>query len=117
MDYLSLILAFMGGWILGYQFLAFKIYRSLLDLAKKEGIKLDKDDTESPNIAMLKIEQHGNVMYSYDVKSNDFVVQGKTFEEIAKNLKEYKGINAAVVACDNKIITILNGKVEKRNES
>lgn len=107
-----LFLSFAIGCFIGYHFFAFKVYRQLLKISKEGGFSLDEEIEQKPVIRMLKIEKHNDVLYTYDVKSNDFLAQGTTIDEIALNLFTYKKIDLALVASyDKKIFKVVAGKV------
>lgn len=107
-----LFLSFAIGCFIGYHFFAFKVYRQLLKISKEGGFSLDDGLEEKPTIRMLKVEKHNDVLYTYDVKSNDFVAQGATIEEIATNLFTYQKIELALIANhDKKIFKVVAGKV------
>jgi|694.fasta_scaffold01334_9 hypothetical protein len=113
MELLNYLIGFVIGCFLGYNYFAFKVYRQLIKLAEKEGINLEENKVVTPDIRMLKVETHNNVFYTYDIKSNDFMAQGSSLDEVAENLFKNKNVNFALLAApDNKIIKIINGKIQ-----
>lgn len=107
-----LFLSFVIGCFIGYHFFAFKVYRQLLKISEEGGFGLDTKEESKPSIRMIKVEKHNNLLYTYDLKSNDFLVQGTTIDEIAENLFTYKKIDLAVIANhDQKIFKVVAGKI------
>lgn len=113
MELVEYLVGFVIGCFLGYNYFAFKVYRQLIKMAEKEGINLEENKVVTPDIKMLKLETHNDMLYTYDIKSNDFMAQGATLDEVAENLFKHKHVDFALLAGkDNKIIKIINGKIQ-----
>jgi hypothetical protein len=67
--------------------------------------ELDKEN----EVPLLNLETHNDIMYLFDHKTDSFICQGNTVDELIKNLGEYKKIDIAWVKYDEKIMLIKNG--------
>ncbi len=61
--------------------------QQLRDLVQKNGLDLDDAPEESPAARVeIKIEQHLDQLYVYELGSDRFVAQGKTSDEIMQRI-------------------------------
>jgi predicted oxidoreductase (fatty acid repression mutant protein) len=61
--------------------------RNIVGMAVEEVKKQNKKKPEVEKIQAFA-EQHGNIFYFYDSEDGSFLAQGKTFDEVKKNLEE-----------------------------
>jgi AAA+ ATPase superfamily predicted ATPase len=70
-----------------------------------EKLKLERD-------RKLVIEKADNSLLLYDFEDKSFICQGKTVQELAKNSKEYGGVDIAVVVHDKEHYYFINGAIK-----
>lgn len=109
MDYIILIV--LAFW-LGANYASNVIRAQLHNLAKQKGIKIVNDPAvEEKEVPILSVEKHGNLLYLFDMKSNNFMCQGSSFDELAHKLREYHKIVFAVVKHNDQHVWFIDGKV------
>lgn len=109
MDYL---LIFLSGFFAGIQYFGWHIRKHIKQLAKEEGVELEDGPANEQELPLMKTELHGNTIYLYD-KSNQFVCQGSTLDELAKKVLEYKNIKMALVIHNTGNFVFMDGEVKK----
>ncbi len=77
--------------------------------------EIEKDLLKNNTVLMflLKIEEHNNMLYLYNMGTDMFVSQGKSLHELSQNVYEYKKINLAMVNYNKNLFYFMNGKVYK----
>lgn len=89
MSIIPYIVVFIAAFVIGWQvrqYIAIKnIQRIIERLEQQEEQELEKEQASLINI---KIEQHGNTYYAYDLDNDTFLSQGTTREELENNLRE-----------------------------
>lgn len=116
MEYIIVLII---GFCLGGQWTLHKVRKQIYEIAKEKGIVLDEDEVPKiQKIPHLEIEKHGNTLYLFEHKSNTFMCQGSSIDELAQKLVTYQNIDVAFVQHDNKNFWFIKGKVELNpNES
>jgi hypothetical protein len=102
MSIIEALLLFILGWFLGIRF--------LMPYVKEEYLKTSKADEplRMSDVFLLNVELYKDIFYVYNEKTNSFVCQGSSLDEIF-NMLPNRGINNAVVVCGDKRIYIKNG--------
>lgn len=106
MDIIIYISVFILGWIVGNQFLMFKLRRVLIKMAIDHGVDIEEDDEEV--VPTFFTELDNGVIFVYNKKNNAFICQGSTLEEVASRCN----VRVAKVQHDKNLLVFVNGKVE-----
>lgn len=112
LTYLALVYL---GFIIGQAYMTVKFSRVLKEVAKKEGIDLDRELSKIETVKLanqihaLEVEKINDMFYLFDRTNKDFICQGSSIEELAKLSKEYKNINVATVLHGDKVFMFING--------
>ena len=82
-----------------------------IDLEKELGLIKDKEEAKLKPITVpkLNVEQHGDVLYLFDVENDRFICQGSSVQELAKLAKELKNVTVAAVKHGDKIFAFKDG--------
>lgn len=79
---------------------------------------INHSNLEKEQIPVLNVEQHGDILYLFEKETDNFMCQGPTLTDLAKNLSEYKNINIALVQHNSRLIWFYNGEIKEHvNES
>ena len=105
------ILIFLLGWTVGVKFYMYRLEKDIKKYAKDNGIKIEEVVSNPSAIPLLTVEIQEGVLYLYDKKSKIFVCQGRTLDEVANLLEQYKKIPQARVEYLNRILLLDKGKV------
>lgn len=109
MDLLTLIIIFFVGYYVGGQMFLRKIRREVNETAERLGIDLSEvDEDDDPALPSLFTEIENNIILLYNRKTNTFICQANSIEEVAAKSK----IKNAVVEHENKLIWFIDGKVK-----
>lgn len=120
MDILLLILllfvAFQAGKHWGY----YKIVKTMKEVAEEQGLDLEKElgivvEKEESTlkafvVPKLNVEQHGEMLYLFDVDTDNFICQATSVQELAKLAKELKNVSVAAVKHGDKIFAFKDGE-------
>ena len=81
-------LIFIVGILLGWKFREYTAVRKMQKMMKRA-----EEETSKPpiNKITVNIEKHNNMFYLFNKETDEFVIQGKTKEEILENLKKRFG--------------------------
>lgn len=107
------------GYQVGVHLTVWSLRDILIDAAKKEGFKIDKDNNliepedEKLNIYKLVIEKVKDTLYLYD-HEDEFVCQASTVEELAALAKQYKNIKYAAVLYGDDAYVFVDGAVQQK---
>lgn len=111
---------FSFGWIMGQIYMAYKIRENIKQVAEQHGITL-QDIEESLqdlnnninviNVQSLFTESIGHSIMLY-TKSGNFLCQGSSLDELAKNAFEHSKINFAVVKHNDREMFFVEGKIK-----
>lgn len=96
---------------LGSVWTLYTIRKQLFRLAEENNIKIVNNTIQSIEPVVLEIETHSNIFYLYDKKTNTFMCQGISLEELANNLNTFNKIKIAVVKYNEKLVWFKEGKV------
>ena len=117
---IDLLIAFGIGFFLGYKFMRLIISMSLKEIAVEQGINLDelqksvrKDLMKTKEILSIVTEKHGDGIYAFDEKSDTFLCQGNTIEDLAKKLREQNNVLVAKIVHNDEELWLIDGKIEK----
>ena len=117
---IDLLIAFGIGFFLGYKFMRLIISMSLKEIAVEQGINLDelqksvrKDLMKTKEILSIVTEKHGDGIYAFDEKSDTFLCQGNTIEDLAKKLREQNNVLVAKIVHNDQELWLIDGKIEK----
>lgn len=118
MDFIAYIAI---GWTLGCIYTNFKHFQNLRNIAAERGLDLDKMVEavvvqEEKSIPVLTVEKHGEIIYLFEKKTNTFVCQGFSMDELATKALEYKNISVALVEDGNNEIWFFKGQVKTKAE-
>jgi hypothetical protein len=108
--------AFQAGKHYGYYNLA-KIMREVaeeqgIDLEKELGLIQEQEEKKNKvdSVFKLEVEQHGELLYLFDVETDSFICQGSNVQELAKFAKDLKQVDYAAVKHGDKIFAFKNGE-------
>lgn len=116
--------SFFAGYLYGlYAFR--KMLRQMFEkIAENLGMTLDEyndqlnkltssymQNGKMTEIPTLTTEIHVNTILAYDTKTNNFVAQGSTLEELAKNCFEVQKLPQAVVFHEGSMVYFINGNI------
>ena len=109
---------FWMGYQIGVHLTVWSLRDLLIDAAKREGFKIDKDNKlvepdSIPNVYVLVIEKIKNTLYLYDHK-DEFVCQASTVEELASLAKRHKNIKYAAVMYGDEAFVFVDGVVKTK---
>lgn len=108
----TLFLAFICGWLFGFLYFSFRLKHMIKHIVKNAN--LDKEIIiEITKYPVYYTEIHNDVILMYDVKTKDFIAQGKNLDEIGNNLKLRK-INVAQCIHENTVYIIKDGLISKK---
>lgn len=116
---IDLLIAFGIGFFLGYKFMRLIISMSLREIAVEQGINLDelqksvRKDMKIEEIISIVTEKHGDGIYAFDEKSDTFLCQGNTIEDLAKKLREQNNVLVAKIVHNDEELWLIDGKIEK----
>lgn len=112
---LLLVVAFQAGKHYGY----YKIVKIMKEVAEDQGFDLEKElglqkeQDEKQTVFVvpkLNVEQHGDMLYLFDVDTDNFICQGASVQELAKLAKELKNVSVAAVKHGDKIFAFKDGQ-------
>lgn len=120
MELLTLILIIVVAFQMGKHWGYYKLAKLMREVAEEQGIDLEKElglvaeQEEKKNkadaVLKLEVEQHGELLYLFDVESDNFICQGSTVQELAKLAKDLKKVNYAAVKHGDKIFAFKDGE-------
>lgn len=96
---------------LGSVWTLYTIKKHLLRLGEEKHIKIIDSKNQSLEPVVLEIETHSDTFYLYDKKTNTFMCQGISLEELANNLNTFNKIKIAVVKYNQNLVWFKEGKV------
>jgi hypothetical protein len=105
------ILIFLLGWTVGVKFYMYRLEKDLKEYAKDNGIKIEEVDGKPSIVPTLTVDIQEGVLYLYDKKSNTFLCQGTSIDELANSLVQFNKIPKARVEYLNHTLLMDNGKV------
>lgn len=113
--FVSFIIGYFLGFRKGYEYALILLNNSMKKL--EEALLKIKNDYSKPisnpvNFTDCKLEIYNDIMYLYDTKTDNFLCQAKTFEELATLLNKL-GIGSAKVLHDNTNFYFINGEFKK----
>jgi hypothetical protein len=85
MEILIGIVSFVVGWILRELYAVHKV-KTLLN--QIESFEENSEEDEKADIMHINIEKHDGILFVYSSEDDSFMAQGKTREELEKNLRE-----------------------------
>lgn len=109
MEYLIFaIVCWFSGYVVG-------INRTIQHLKKAidESEFENEQDLDKRDIPILATEKHGDMLYLFEKKTDSFMCQGTSLEDLAKKLAEYKDIHIALVDHNSKPIWFVNGEISE----
>jgi hypothetical protein len=112
----AIFLVLLGYWI-GSLITAYRFKREIEKFAKEQNVDLTQE-LQEPNVEKVKlvpflsIEKYSDELYLFDQKTDVFMCQGKTLEELATNLNKFKQIDTAVVQDGDTTFWFVKGKVQ-----
>lgn len=101
------------GFFLGANYTAHVIRKQIHHMAKQQGFVIEEQPTTNSEVLTLSVEKHGNMYYLFDVKTNNFVCQAPTIEELGKILFERKNVNLALVQNNNENFWFVKGNISQ----
>lgn len=109
MEYLLLaIFCSFAGYVFGV-IRTIRHLKRMLDEPESANMRdLDKQD-----IPILATEKHGDMLYLFEKRTDNFMCQGTSLEDLAKKLAEYKDIHIALVDHNSKPIWFVNGEISE----
>jgi hypothetical protein len=113
------IILFVIGFWLGAAYAGYKIRKQIFKIAKDQGIDVSNvGEPEIKTVPILQVEKHNDMLYLFENKSNEFMCQGISIEELADKLIKYKQVDVAFVKHGAENFWFVNGKVKSDpNES
>lgn len=116
MDYL---IFFLLGWAIGSMYTTYKHLKAIKQIAEEQGINFDDmvnniAKTEAQTVPVFIAEKQGSIIYLYDKKSNTFVTQGSSYEELAKKTMEHNKVSIAMVIDGDKEFWFYKGQLKNR---
>jgi hypothetical protein len=115
-----LLIVFVLAFQLGKHYGYYKIVKTMKEVADEQGIDLEKElglVVEQENkkakvfvVPKLNVEQHGEMLYLFDVDTDNFICQGSSVQELAKLAKELKNVSVAAVKHGDKIFAFKDGQ-------
>lgn len=113
---ITFFLLFIAGFYLGRIYTNWLFMREVKKLAKEQGINLEfeiKEVEQKSLVHKLSVEKHGNMLYLFDKKTDTFICQATSIQELAKLAQSYNNINYAAVIFDNKVFTFHEGEIQE----
>jgi peroxiredoxin family protein len=107
------------GYQVGVHLTVWSLRDVLIEAAKREGFKIDKDNNliepedDKPNVYKLVVEKVKDTLYLYDHK-DEFVCQASTVEELATLAKQHKNIKYAAVLYGDDTFMFVDGDVKTK---
>lgn len=89
MSIIPYIVVFIVAFVLGWQvrqYIAIKNIQRIIERLEQQ--EEQEQEREEASYINLKIEQHGNTYYAYNLDNDTFMSQGTTREELENNLRE-----------------------------
>jgi len=99
------------GWTVGVKFYMYRLEKDLKEYAKNNGIAIEEVDGKPSIVPTLTVDIQEGVLYLYDKKSNIFLCQGTSIDELANSLVQFNKIPKARVEYLNHTLLMDNGKV------
>lgn len=109
--YIVFIIGYFLGFKKGYQHALISLNNTIEALLKIKN-NSDKPNTTVENFTDYKLEIYNDIMYLYETKTDNFLCQAKSFEELATLLNKL-GIVSAKVLHDNTNFYFINGEFRK----
>lgn len=110
----NFLLGLVFGFFVGFCFFIYRLKSALSHIVTD----LNLDNKTTINQPILYTESHNNVILVYTNKTNNFVCQGNTLDEIAVNLLKSKIPHAFIVTQQDKVYEAKDGKLRfLKNES
>jgi hypothetical protein len=106
---IAIIAIFVAGFRAGEIFFTLRIREAVRQEAKKQGISIEDDEVV---VRKLVVEKADNSLLLYDFENKSFICQGRTIQELAKNSKEYGGVDVAVVVHEKEHYFFINGDIK-----
>ena len=112
--FLCICAIFFGGFIFGKLHTYFYIGNLLKQVAEEQGIDLEKEIKQTsappkPRVYKLDVEEHGDMLYLFDVEKHNFICQGKTVEELCELAKQQKNVLYAAVKHGERVFQFKDG--------
>jgi len=107
MNYIDIALLFGFGFVCGGYWNAHS-YRKQLE---KIAINAEIYKKIIKYIPVLETEIHENIIFAYEKNTDNFMCQGKTLEEVAKNLMDFRKIDIALVNHGGQSFWFVRGQI------
>ncbi len=126
-----IVLSFCLGFTFGIHVIRSIIRKTISRLAQSAGMSVEDYNTRIDSIAAnintvkvdipeidhditLTTETHGDTIFAYDTKTDNFVCQGSSLEELASNCRLFNNISRAIVFHEEQIFYFLDGLPVKK---
>ena len=86
MEILLTVLALFGAWLFGALY-GWQAHSRMVERNIRHFIHAMHEDITS-NFIKIKIERHNDMLYVYDLETNQFMAQGKNEQELTNQLRE-----------------------------
>jgi hypothetical protein len=109
-----IVIAFQLGKHYGY----YKIVKLMKEVAEEQGLDLEqelglmqeKEVIKTPSVLKLQVEQHGELLYLFDVDTDNFICQGSSVQELCELAKKQKNVLYAAVKHGDKVFAFKDGE-------
>ena len=81
-----------------------------LDLEQELGLMQEKEVIKTPSVLKLQVEQHGELLYLFDVDTDNFICQGSSVQELCELAKKQKNVLYAAVKHGDKVFAFKDGE-------
>jgi hypothetical protein len=119
MELLEILLIFAVGYVVGKLHTYLVLTKMIREVAEEQGIDLhatlekyagvNEEEIEEDKIRQLLVEKHGELLYLFDKKTDQFICQGASVQELAKLALEQKNINIAAVLYNKTFFKFVDG--------
>jgi len=116
---LSVLITFLAGFVGGYVYRETKMIKDLVvmkhNLEREIKEQLPEGAQQVRDVLKLKLEQHSDIFYFFDEKTDTFVAQGGDLTAAARHFFSLRGpdILGHFTFTDNKDYCFVNGEVLK----
>lgn len=88
MSIIPYIVVFIVAFVLGWQIRQYIAIKNIQRIIERLEQQEEQEQEQEESHIKVKIEQHGNTYYAYDLDNDMFMSQGATREELENNLRE-----------------------------
>ena len=119
LGFLLIIGVFVAGFAAGKVHTYLHIGKLLEEVAKEQGIDLEseirrakeKEESLKPKVYKLDVEQHGDVLYLFDIENHGFICQGSSVQELCELAKKNKNVLYAAVKYGERVFQFKDGEL------